>query len=459
MVTVIIPVLNEESTIQYVIDFAKACELVSEVIVVDDKSIDDTVRKALDKNVVLVTSTRLGKGTSMKEGLLFAKNEIVVFLDGDINPYPPDTIENLVHPIINNKADLTKANFSRNAGRVTELVAKPLISIFFPDLLKFKQPLSGMIAARKIFLAKQNFSDDYGVDIGILIDSHLSGARLLEVTIGHIENKSKPWNALSKMSREVSMTIISKAAYNKNSNYNFEILTTLNEIRSQMELTMGEHLKQFKKIVFFDMDNTLIQGSFINEAGIKLGITDKIMAIRSENFDLVVQIKKMAALLKGFTLFDLIQITDNIPVIQDAIHVIKELKKRNYIVGIISHSFDCIANHIKTKLGLDFSIGHELEFSKGICTGEVKIPSMYFYSEKNNCSHTLCKTHAINHLLEKYEIDLKNSIAVGDSIYDLCMIKQCGFGVSFCTKDELLLHQSDLNIHTKSLQKLLKIAS
>ena len=79
MVTVIIPVLNEESTIQYVIDFAKKCELVSEVIVVDDKSIDDTVRKAVDKNVVLITSTRMGKGTSMKEGLFFAKNEIVVF--------------------------------------------------------------------------------------------------------------------------------------------------------------------------------------------------------------------------------------------------------------------------------------------------------------------------------------------------------------------------------------------
>ena len=94
MVTVIIPVLNEESTIQYVIDFAQACELVSEVIVVDDKSIDNTVRKAVNKNVVLVTSTRLGKGTSMKEGLLFVKNEIVVFLDGDINPYPPDTIDN-----------------------------------------------------------------------------------------------------------------------------------------------------------------------------------------------------------------------------------------------------------------------------------------------------------------------------------------------------------------------------
>ncbi len=148
-----------------------------------------------------------------------------------------------------------------------------------------------MIASRKIFLEKQNFSDDYSLDIGILIDSYLSGARLQEVTIRYIENKSKPWNALSKMSQEVSMTIISKAAYNKNPNYNFEILTTLNEIRSQMELTMGEHLKQFKKIVFYNMDNTLIQSSFILEGSIKLGITDKIMAIRSENFDLVVQIK------------------------------------------------------------------------------------------------------------------------------------------------------------------------
>ncbi len=101
---------------------------------VDDKSIDNTVKKAVDKNIVLVTSTRLGKGTSMKEGLLFAKNEIVVFLDGDINPYPADTIQNKVLPIINDKANITKANFSRNAGRVTELRAKSLTSTFFSEL-------------------------------------------------------------------------------------------------------------------------------------------------------------------------------------------------------------------------------------------------------------------------------------------------------------------------------------
>src|SRR5690606_4466493 len=134
------------------------------------------------------------------EGILASDNEILIFLDADIDPYPEATISTLVAPILNNETDLVKGTFARNAGRVTELVAKPLLNIFYPGLSKFSQPLSGMIAGKKNYFTRLEFFNDYGVDVGILIDMYLMNARIQEVNIGYIENKSKPWEALGKMS-------------------------------------------------------------------------------------------------------------------------------------------------------------------------------------------------------------------------------------------------------------------
>ena len=104
------------------------------------------------------------------------------------------------------------------------------------------------------------------------------------------------------------------------------------------------------------------------------------MNIRSSETDAIILTKRIATLLKGKTINELIEIADSIKIIEGTKEIIIELKKRGYIVGIISDSYDCITNHIKIKLGMDFSLSNELEFSKSICTGEVKIPSFLFRS-------------------------------------------------------------------------------
>ncbi|HCR91848.1 MAG TPA: hypothetical protein DIW50_15635 [Prolixibacteraceae bacterium] len=184
MITVIIPTLNEEEHIANIVNFAKGQPHVTEVIVVDDKSLDKTVSIALQCGAKVITSTKIGKGASMKEGILCASNEIIVFLDGDIDPYPYFTIKLLTTPILNGEVEFVKSAFNRNAGRVTGLVAKPLLSIFFPELLRFSQPLSGMIAGKKSLFNQLDFREDYGVDIGILIDMYLMNVRMKEVEIG-----------------------------------------------------------------------------------------------------------------------------------------------------------------------------------------------------------------------------------------------------------------------------------
>lgn len=459
MVTVIIPALNEEAHIAAVVNFAKKQPQVSEVIVVDDKSTDQTVPLAIQNGAKVITSTKLGKGISMKDGILYSSNEIVVFLDGDIDPYPERTIELLIDPILNGKADFTKSAFSRNAGRVTELVAKPLLSIFFPELIHYKQPLSGMIAGKKSLLRHVDYRDDYGVDIGILIDMHLMKVRIKEVEIGYIENKSKPWQELGKMSKEVAQAIISKGTSAKKLPSLAEEDDIRREIPSQMGYALKDHLRKLNKVVIFDMDNTLLRGRFIDTCASEFGFKDKLMDIRSSETDGISLTKQIATFLKGKSLADLISVADHIPVVEGTKEVISELKNRGYIVGIISDSYDCITDHVKNKLEMDFSLSNELEFSKSICTGEVKIPSFFFTNPNSLCKHTLCKTNALLSILSLYNIKKENCIAIGDSLNDLCMIKETGIGIAFCSDDELLKHYADVVISTPSFDELLQYAA
>ncbi|HUM65469.1 MAG TPA: glycosyltransferase family 2 protein, partial [Chitinophagaceae bacterium] len=108
MLSVIIPALNEEKTIGQVVRFCFSEASVSEVIVVDDKSEDNTISIAQEAGAKVIVSAARGKGISMKEGIEASSNEFVVFLDADIDPYPEKSIANLAAPLINNEADFVK---------------------------------------------------------------------------------------------------------------------------------------------------------------------------------------------------------------------------------------------------------------------------------------------------------------------------------------------------------------
>lgn len=108
---------------------------------------------------------------------------------------------------------------------------------------------------------------------------------------------------------------------------------------------------------------------------------------------------------------------------------------------------------------MDFSLSNELEFSKSICTGEVKIPSFFFSNPHSLCKHTFCKTNALMSILNRYNIRKENCIAIGDSRNDLCMIREAGIGIAFCSDDELLNHHADVVISSPSFDELLTYAT
>ncbi len=211
MISVIIPAYNEEENIKTVINICKNNEKVNEIIVVNNLSTDKTEEIAKSEGAKVVFCGQKGKGYAMEKGIEEAKNNCIVFLDGDIKDYRSDVVELLANPILEGKADFVKAGFERDHGRVTFLVAQPLLSIVFPDMKKYEQPLSGMIAGKKEFFEKIAFEKDYGVDIGILLDMISSKARIEEVHIGKIENVSKDWRLLQAMCTEVMRAILKRS--------------------------------------------------------------------------------------------------------------------------------------------------------------------------------------------------------------------------------------------------------
>ena len=147
-ISVVIPAFNEEKDIAIVINTAKKCEYVKEIIVVDNLSTDKTGEIALEEGAKVIKCDKQGKGYAMEKGMKEVTGDIVVFLDADISSYVEDVIYRLAKPIIEKDIDFVKATFEREGGRVTELVAKPLLKLLFPEFQKYLQPLGGMIAGK-----------------------------------------------------------------------------------------------------------------------------------------------------------------------------------------------------------------------------------------------------------------------------------------------------------------------
>jgi glucosyl-3-phosphoglycerate synthase len=210
-VSVILPAYNEEKTVDSVIKTVKALNYVAEIIVVNDGSLDATEQVAKEAGATVISHTKnRGKGAAIKTGFKNSKGDIVVFIDADLQKLAPKQVDKMIQPILNGEADVTKTKFKREAGRVTELTAKPLLSFFFPEI-RFEQPLSGQFAAKRSFLSNIQLEDDYGVDVGIVLDADVMGARVKEVDIGNISHSMSSLYELNIVATEVVRTIVDRA--------------------------------------------------------------------------------------------------------------------------------------------------------------------------------------------------------------------------------------------------------
>jgi glycosyltransferase involved in cell wall biosynthesis len=233
---------NCEKTIGNAISSVKGmrfANIATVTIVVDGFSTDSTIKVAKEAGTTSVIEQPErkfpGKGIAMKAGLAEAakmKADIALFLDADIKNLTSDWVTKLVQPVLQRGYDMTRGYYDRRPrdAAVTKLVAKPMISVFFPELANIEQPLSGEVCATMAvwndLLEKEAtrnnggsdriIPDGWGIDVWFLIEAMLSGRKIKEVYLGRKEHTSYDEYAedvavLSKMSEQVLFTIIKEA--------------------------------------------------------------------------------------------------------------------------------------------------------------------------------------------------------------------------------------------------------
>jgi glucosyl-3-phosphoglycerate synthase len=231
-VAVVIPARDEAATIGAIVAGLRSlpADLVGEIVVVDSCSADRTAAVAAEAGARVLRLTdvhphlpaRPGKGEAMWRGLAATTAPIVVFVDGDLIGFDPRIVAALAGPLLDPQIRLVKAAYDRpgsdpdrphaGGGRVTELMARPLIGAFWPELAGIRQPLAGEYAARRDLLEALPFRCGYGVELGLLVDTaSLAGpGAITQVDLGSRRHRNADLGALGRMAAEVLHTALDR---------------------------------------------------------------------------------------------------------------------------------------------------------------------------------------------------------------------------------------------------------
>ncbi|CAM5442788.1 glucosyl-3-phosphoglycerate synthase [Streptomyces abikoensis] len=238
-VSVVLPALNEEATVGTIVAVIRrelmsdAVPLVDELVVVDSGSADRTSEVAAAAGARVVHRDELlpalpalpGKGEVLWRSLLATTGDVVAFVDADLREFSADFVSGIVGPLLTDPGvQFVKAMYDRplgaefgvpgsagtagQGGRVTELVARPLLNLHWPQLAGFVQPLGGEYAARRSLLERLPFPVGYGVELGLLVDAlHTVGLdALAQVDVGVRKHRHQDGQALGRMAAAIYRT-------------------------------------------------------------------------------------------------------------------------------------------------------------------------------------------------------------------------------------------------------------
>lgn len=231
-VSVCLPARNEAATVGTIVDIIRtdlveAVPLVDEIVVVDDHSTDETAAVAraagarvVDARTTLPEATGPGKGQALWKSLHETDGDIVLWCDADIDHFGSHFITGLLGPLLTRpEISFVKASYDRplvdgaGGGRVTELLARPVLATLFPELGGITQPLSGEYGGRRRLLERLPFIDGYGVDIALLIDvvRSVGTEGMAEVDLGERIHRNRPLDELGLQATAVLRAALSRA--------------------------------------------------------------------------------------------------------------------------------------------------------------------------------------------------------------------------------------------------------
>ena len=238
-ISVCLPARNEASTIgsivakvrEHLVDSTPSAGggLVDEIVVLDDNSTDDTAAVARSAGASVVAESDVlpeagpgsGKGNALWKSLHACRGDLVCWLDADLRNFEATTVTMLLEPLLADAGTvLVKASYERSfegaptgGGRVTELVARPLMSLLFPKLADIVQPLGGEYAARRDALEVLPFVEGWGVELGLLVDivDRFGRDAVAQVDLGTREHRNRPVGELGAQSLAIIATALRRA--------------------------------------------------------------------------------------------------------------------------------------------------------------------------------------------------------------------------------------------------------
>jgi phosphoserine phosphatase SerB len=192
------------------------------------------------------------------------------------------------------------------------------------------------------------------------------------------------------------------------------------------------------KLAVFDMDGTIIDGRLIDALSTKFGLYDQIKQIQADpSIFGFIKTQKIASLLKGIDEKEIIFALESIPIMNNFQNTVSALKESGYKIGIITDSYSIAAKTLANNYDLDFYAANDLIVNSGLVTGEVCMPLGW---DKINCfcKNSVCKRYHLETYANKYGVDAKDTVAIGDTRGDLCMVTHAGIGIAFMPKDDYI---------------------
>jgi glucosyl-3-phosphoglycerate synthase len=248
-ISVVLPALDEEPTVgEIVTGVLTLGELIDEVVVVDSGSVDRTGEVAAAAGAKVHHRDDIlpghgsfpGKGEALWKALAVTSGDILVYVDSDLTDFRPHFVTGLLGPLLSDPGTaMVKAFYDRplldvsaaGGGRVTELVARPLLNALYPELAGVIQPLAGEYAARRELLESLPFAAGYGVETGLLIDTVRERGidAVAQVDLGQRTHGHQDTAALGRMAATILRTVARRAAPER------PLWTTLTQFRRDGE--------------------------------------------------------------------------------------------------------------------------------------------------------------------------------------------------------------------------------
>jgi phosphoserine phosphatase len=189
--------------------------------------------------------------------------------------------------------------------------------------------------------------------------------------------------------------------------------------------------RRMRRLICFDMDSTLIQTEVIDELAIRAGVGDQVKAITESamrgEIDFCESFRQRCALLKGLDVSVMREIAENLPITEGVDRLMRILKKVGFKIAILSGGFTYFGNHLKQKYGIDYVYANELEVEDGKLTGR----------HVGDIVDGKRKAELLRLIAQVENVDIRQTVAVGDGANDLPMINIAGLGIAFHAKPKV----------------------